>query len=124
MKARWHDGTRPTRPTMARDPRNLAPCLSNRISNCKRKTNPSDERLYSCFIYLVLNKTCCERLRLGFSSLKVTTDDVYWSQVLCIFCKKTILLFMKHLGSIHESNHVRVRLQVSLLILSKFKRIN
>ena len=36
-KARWHDGTRPTRPTTARDPRNLAHSLHTLVKDYNSK---------------------------------------------------------------------------------------
>ena len=32
-KARWHDGTKPTRPTMAREPQNLARSIKHKMRN-------------------------------------------------------------------------------------------
>ena len=38
-KGRWHGGTRPTRPTMARDPRNLAHSILNTVNSILWKSD-------------------------------------------------------------------------------------
>ena len=50
-KARWHSGTRPTRPTMARDPRNLA--RSGQLSYIKCEISGIDQKLNLCVSVLI-----------------------------------------------------------------------